>query len=306
MTRLWIALVVVLLGTTSCSRTNDIIYDSNYAVAMAHSRAQNKLRQVKAEWDQAIDAAARDSKQKFIYIKCSSVVPSGGNCGLISPRYKSQSFQERFQREHCSDGSPVSGCRERYQIAFEAALRVRYGSSAVNEGLNGESLLEMELSVLKVHNDQVLQEYKIVSEGINSKYKGRMENLLAQFRTEISALEAERNAELEAERESSERVGRIFLALGSGLQAAGRGLASDEPTTTPGPVECMSDFGCSYGQKCLKNYGSMRGVCARVVNEYGSPTFSTPSSDSFSPGKGTCMSTGCPLGFRCLSGNCIK
>ena len=306
MSRHWIVLLIILLVTSSCYRASEIISDSNDAVARAHLRAQNKLRQVKTEWDQAIDAAARNSKQRFIFIKCSSLVPSGGTCGLISPRYKSQSFQERFQRGHCSEGSSVSGCRERYQIAFEAALRARYGSSAVNEGLSGESFLEMELSVLKVHNDRVLQEYKVVSEGINAKYKGRLENLLAQFRTEISALEAERNAELEAERESAERVGRIFLALGSGLQAAGQGLASDEPTTTSGHVECMSDFGCSYGQKCLKNYGHMSGVCARAVNEYGNPTYEGPSSNSFSPGSGACMSTGCPIGFRCVSGNCIK
>lgn len=78
---------------------------------------------------------------------------------------------------------------------------------------------------------------------------------------------------------------------------------------TSSPRRCSSDYGCSLGQKCVKDSMQYQGVCAEGVNSYGAP----PSSESMGPGQGQCsFDTECPIGFRCiknsggLRGNCMK
>lgn len=86
-----------------------------------------------------------------------------------------------------------------------------------------------------------------------------------------------------------------------------------EPTVLASPRQCRSDFDCGMGHKCAKDSLAFQGVCAQVVNEYGTPTYASPESDSIGPGKGQCaFDTECPFGFRCvktsggLRGNCMK
>ena len=77
---------------------------------------------------------------------------------------------------------------------------------------------------------------------------------------------------------------------------------------------CSSDFDCGIGHRCLKNFGELSGICAKTVNEYGSPTYDLPEIDSIGVGQGgNCsFTTDCPLGFDCrknagqLYGFCIK
>jgi len=73
---------------------------------------------------------------------------------------------------------------------------------------------------------------------------------------------------------------------------------------------CTSDFNCSVGQKCVKDYYSSSGVCMKSVNEYGIQTFDAPDTKSIGVNmeKGCLVHTDCPVGFRCAysSGACIK
>lgn len=66
---------------------------------------------------------------------------------------------------------------------------------------------------------------------------------------------------------------------------------------------CLSDYSCPYGQKCIKELYSTRGICAAPVNEYGNPTYTQPSSDSInirSYNDAQCQTNmDCPLFFRC-------
>ena len=77
---------------------------------------------------------------------------------------------------------------------------------------------------------------------------------------------------------------------------------------------CTSDFNCSFGSKCLKDFGKIEGVCAEVVNQYGQKTYQMPQTESVQVGKGGNCSfdTDCSIGFECkknpgqLKGFCIK
>jgi hypothetical protein len=304
MVKTWLLLLTALLIPSCYRSTGAIVADSNEAIVSSRTHAQNGLQRIKADWDQALEAASRSSKRKLVYPSCNAKIPDGNMCGLISTKYVNTSFQERFQKERCSDGASANGCLGRYQAAFVVDLRKRYGPSAVNTGLNGGSFLDMELSVLKEYNDQVLQDYKITTNEINTEYRLKLENVTAQFRTELNSIEAERDAELD----SSENNRRVWLAIANGLQAGGQALSSGQATPSVQTTQstCTSDFSCAYGQICLKPYGRMSGTCARVVDEYGTPTYQGPNSDSYQPGNGECLSTGCPIGFRCVDGNCIK
>lgn len=66
---------------------------------------------------------------------------------------------------------------------------------------------------------------------------------------------------------------------------------------------CLSDYSCPYGQKCIKELYSTRGICAAPVNEYGNPIYTQPSSDSInirSYNDAQCQTNmDCPLFFRC-------
>ncbi len=68
-------------------------------------------------------------------------------------------------------------------------------------------------------------------------------------------------------------------------------------------IGCLSDYSCPYGQKCIKELYSTRGLCAAPVNEYGNPTYTQPSSDSInirSYNDAQCQTNmDCPLMFRC-------
>ncbi|MBJ2128043.1 sel1 repeat family protein [Alteromonas sp. IB21] len=66
---------------------------------------------------------------------------------------------------------------------------------------------------------------------------------------------------------------------------------------------CLSDYSCPYGQKCIKEPYSTRGVCAVPVNNYGTPAYTPPSSDSInirSYNDAQCQTNmDCPIFFRC-------
>jgi hypothetical protein len=80
--------------------------------------------------------------------------------------------------------------------------------------------------------------------------------------------------------------------------------------------ECTSDYSCGVGYTCLKEMYSSKGVCAKAVDSYGTPTYRMPSNDSIgvkTDDSDMCsFSTDCPIGFKCqkspgkIKGYCVK
>lgn len=66
---------------------------------------------------------------------------------------------------------------------------------------------------------------------------------------------------------------------------------------------CSSDYDCDYGKSCVKQQYSYTGVCMKKVNEYGTPNYSLPNSNSIGAGgSGNCSwNSDCPIGFSCDS-----
>jgi len=66
-------------------------------------------------------------------------------------------------------------------------------------------------------------------------------------------------------------------------------------------LACTSDFGCGYGQSCVKKPFSTTGVCMKNVNEYGIQQYNSPkSSSNMAPTSGDCdYNTDCPPSFMC-------
>lgn len=66
-------------------------------------------------------------------------------------------------------------------------------------------------------------------------------------------------------------------------------------------AECLSDFNCGIGYKCVKEPFKTRGICMKTVDEYGIPQYNLPDLDSVYPRlKGDCdYDLDCPIGFYC-------
>lgn len=79
---------------------------------------------------------------------------------------------------------------------------------------------------------------------------------------------------------------------------------------------CSSDYSCGGGEKCLKQQYQMNGTCAKSVNEFGTPTYSMPSTDSVGPKMNDTdmcsFDTDCSIGFHCkkslgqIKGYCMR
>lgn len=66
--------------------------------------------------------------------------------------------------------------------------------------------------------------------------------------------------------------------------------------------DCLSDFDCGLGYRCVKEPFKTRGVCMRPVDEFGIPKYDySPRLDSIEPRyQGDCdFDLDCPLGFYC-------
>lgn len=84
------------------------------------------------------------------------------------------------------------------------------------------------------------------------------------------------------------------------------------PVVVPG---CASDYGCAYGERCIKGQYASTGSCAKAVDAYGVQTFAGPRASTFDIGQpGDCsFDTECPVLFACvklrgdvLTGHCMK
>ena len=89
--------------------------------------------------------------------------------------------------------------------------------------------------------------------------------------------------------------------------ATGSGSSNDTTsgrrTSSSNSNNCTSDFSCGIGKKCVKKPGSYSGICMTTVDQYGTKTYSTPSSSSAKRrdrSSSECTSNlDCPIGFKC-------
>ena len=89
--------------------------------------------------------------------------------------------------------------------------------------------------------------------------------------------------------------------------ATGSGSSNDtnsgRRTSSSSSNNCTSDFSCGIGKKCVKKPGSYAGICMATVDQYGTKTYSTPSSSSAKRrdrSSSECTSNlDCPIGFKC-------
>ncbi len=160
-----------------------------------------------------------------------------------------------------------------------------------------------------------------------TRFLQQQAELAERQREEMERLRLEIEAEQRQE-EQGERQRRILRAIGAGLSAYGQaiqnGPTASAYTSQPSahrrrPAEtqqnsrgCSSDFECGFGNVCVKSNFSASGRCMRAVNEYGSPNYSPPRTDSVMPklpNRSDCkFVTDCPPGFTCdtSSGTCVR
>jgi len=70
---------------------------------------------------------------------------------------------------------------------------------------------------------------------------------------------------------------------------------------------CSSDIECGYGNSCVKNQFSSMGSCMKSVDSSGMQKFNAPRSNIGINTDSQCdLSIDCPIGFKCVSGNCIQ
>jgi hypothetical protein len=115
---------------------------------------------------------------------------------------------------------------------------------------------------------------------------------------------------LRDEAEDREARRRAFRALAAGLAAGAAGFAGGyqagtTPSPSPAASSCSSDYGCGPGFMCAKRAGLIVGECMRAVSPSGVPTYERNPSGHVGPGENQCAQ-GCPVGFRCDLGRCIR
>jgi len=283
------------------------------------------MDRIKAAWDR--DTAAADARfaAAFRYPLCNEQVPPGHPCGLLAHEFRSEDFKAEFIRSRCANppqDAPESYCFDRYYADFIAAVEDRYAVAPEDVCGDGScnSLVLLELQVLKASNADALRTFGEESAALNVKYKAKSDAVLEQFRSEVAAINADTTQRLDR----AERTRSALLAASTSMQAVSQSLAYQPPprtgsvvtaptTAATAPTGCSSDFECGFGNLCVKDSGAFNGVCARAVNQYGTPTHQAPRSDSLRPGVGQCsFDTECSVGFRCvktaggLRGNCMK
>lgn len=216
-------------------------------------------------------------------------------------------------------GDILRSCEEQYTNGLIDALTRTYWAADV--GWIAEQLkvsaaaLDVESLFVYSHNLRLRAFVESRKAELAAARDSAMERLqLLRAEAVASSIDI-RNAEV-AERRR--QFGMALKAAADGMAAASR-PAPTQPTYTPGnpvgaarPSGCMSDFDCGVGGTCVKPYYSGSGTCARAVNEYGTPSFDLPRTDSILvnvPDSADCkLLTDCPVGFRCdlNSGACLR
>ena len=244
------------------------------------------------------------------------------------------------QYEECSASPPQqqSECMAAIRDRYARALDVRYSYADFAWALavfkSGEGKITLEQPLAYSHNARLTQ---WLESGLAEIAKHR-----AKFRAQMAKLQVAEEGQSAQRRdieiaEAEERRRRAWGAVAAGLQAAGSAMsqaaqtgyaspgqvatstyAPSPPTAgipsaaVPQPSGCASDFNCPFGHRCVKPNFATAGTCMQEVNQYGTPTFKGPETDSVMPkmpSPSDChFDTECPIGFRCdnSSGTCVK
>lgn len=71
---------------------------------------------------------------------------------------------------------------------------------------------------------------------------------------------------------------------------------------------CSSDISCGMGYKCVKAQYSSSGTCMKSVNKFGVQQYGIKRDYNIgvNMNKQCTIGSACPVGFRCIGGNCIR
>jgi len=311
--------VALLIGLASCVPTNQSIEASGTRQVEAERKvALRRLEHVKNAWAFKTKEAAEKWQPQLVYPICDKTVPAGTPCGLVAQQYEDPTFRAHFATTWCDDSEEgmTEACAKTMIDTFVSALRERYKLEPSEYCANHScsSYTEVELGLLKTHNDSIMDSWKAENARIDAEYQGMLDVVVNSF----DRVSARINEDTEQRLDRAERQRSALQGLAAGMHAAGESLSQSNaqtpnPVAVASPAGCANDYGCGYGNACVKDSGSFRGICAKSVNAYGNPTFAPPRLESNGPGVGNCsFDTDCSVGFRCiksnggLRGNCMK
>jgi hypothetical protein len=258
---------VVLAGQTSCRRDHRI---RNAAAAERR-------------------AAKNEASREKVYASCWDKRPEGAACGLIADRFFSEDAIDTFIDDRCA-GEVDDLCRkalvaewiDRLYDRYDAADVKAVGRFCVKHPRQCEDPEYFERVWLTLHNVGVEQRLKRKQAAINAG--------------EREALNASR-------RRQEEAVRGAFAAAAAGLGAASRRSGAERAADTDVQQEqgCQFDVQCGPGLRCLKASGKLKGSCAKLVNDYG-----TPSYDMHAEPARCRFTTDCAIGFKCVDTFCRR
>ena len=210
--------------------------------------------------------------------------------------------------------------RRMYRDAYIPALTKRFfmadASWAVATWLDSKDA-DIESIFAFSHNVHELAEINSLRRTIMQSKQRSLAGLAFLQQQELATASSERDEGIALERQ---RYRQKMLALSDALGAMGQSMSQPPSTTTtaaptyqpyqaqpPFPdnsaAGCTSDYNCSAGSQCVKQFGSTTGVCAKAVNAYGNQSFAGPRPGSVMPKiheSTDCHGLqDCPVGFAC-------
>jgi hypothetical protein len=293
----WI--VLAWMSISCVEQPRSVANRSENSIEHIHANAKAELERIRIEWDREASQTSESTMRSLVYPTCSANNPAGSTCGLVSTSYMSRAFAKRFAKEHCQR-SHGTGCLQLYMAAFNRDIVMRYGVDPRETIPKDDSFGEIEIAVLEVHNDRVFELRRRKMSELNAKYTAMADEVVERFAAALNRMRVED----EESRRVWEAERRVVLSLAMGLKAMGDGLAGQSRRSQV--LRCTSDYDCIHGTICLKARGSFDGQCVEAVDGNGLRTYQPPRPASVHAGNGTCAMTGCPIGFRCEEGNCVK
>jgi hypothetical protein len=314
------ATIAFLLMLSGCVRsTSTIVANGNVRLAEISTRSNARMAVVRAAWDADLQRLKSKLTADMIFAICDKKVSGDSPCGLLSIQYFAKEYIASFIRTNCPaepTDADVAHCQQLFHEALLQAMRDRYGAEPVTD--DGRSFVEIELDLVKEHNDVALAAFTKAANALRQRYTPQINDIIAEYDVESDRVITETRSELD----SAQRKRAALLGVAAAMNSFGKGMTQTQvggnsyPNAYTPPraaASCSSDFECGMGSACVKDSGAFQGICAKTVNQYGTPTFEGPRPGSVGPGTGQCsFDTECPVGFACVRttggmyGNCLK